>query len=128
MNSLRAAVPAPSRASPVETLSGSDGAIGLRDIKGEGGVAIAQAPSDAEYDGMPRAAIATDQVDFVLPAAQIPAKQVYSPPMAAITTATYDVDMVKVQFEIGTVQQAGGIRRTQPASRRLSMTTSTIHQ
>ena len=56
--------------------AGSDGSIGLRDIKGEGGVAIAQTPSDAEYDAMPSAAIASAYVDFILPAAEIAAKLV----------------------------------------------------
>jgi two-component system CheB/CheR fusion protein len=54
--------------------SGSDGSLGLADIKGEGGVAIAQAPSEAEYDAMPVAAMATDRVDFVLPVAEIAQK------------------------------------------------------
>lgn len=40
----------------------------------------------------------------------IPAKQVYSPPTASYTTASYDVDMVKISFEIGTITQVGGIR------------------
>lgn len=54
--------------------SGSDGALGVAAIKGEGGVAIAQMPGDAEHEGMPAAAIATDQVDFVLPVIEIPDK------------------------------------------------------
>lgn len=52
--------------------TGSDGSVGLADIKAEGGVAIAQAPSDAEYDGMPAAAIRSDRVDMVLPVADMP--------------------------------------------------------
>jgi len=54
--------------------TGSDGAVGLADMKREGGITFAQWPGDAEYDGMPSAAIATGLVDFVLPAAEIPAK------------------------------------------------------
>lgn len=54
--------------------SGSDGSLGLSEIKGEGGVAIAQLPSDAEYDAMPVAAMATERVDFVLPVAEIAQK------------------------------------------------------
>jgi two-component system CheB/CheR fusion protein len=56
--------------------TGSDGSVGLADMKREGGVAIAQAPGDAEYDDMPSAAVATRLVDFVLPVAEIPAKLV----------------------------------------------------
>ncbi len=56
--------------------NGSDGAVGLADMKREGGVTLAQWPGDAEYDGMPSAAVATGLVDFVLPAAEIPGKLV----------------------------------------------------
>ncbi len=49
----------------------SDGAEGLREIKAAGGITIAQDPSTARYDGMPRAAIATGLVDLVLPPEEI---------------------------------------------------------
>lgn len=52
--------------------TGSDGTLGLKDVKSAGGMAIAEDPDTAEYDGMPRSAVATGQVDFVLPADQIP--------------------------------------------------------
>ncbi len=54
--------------------TGSDGTLGLRAIKGEGGMVIAQNPESTEYDGMPRSAIATGMVDFVLPPAEMPAQ------------------------------------------------------
>ena len=47
--------------------TGSDGALGVRAVKGEGGMVMAQTPESTEYDGMPRSAIATGMVDFVLP-------------------------------------------------------------
>jgi len=46
--------------------SASDGALGIKAIKGEGGVTFAQDPETAGYDGMPRNAIASGAVDFVL--------------------------------------------------------------
>ncbi len=46
--------------------TGSDGTLGLRVIKGEGGIAIAQTIESAEYDGMPSSAIATGLVDYQL--------------------------------------------------------------
>ena len=52
--------------------TGMDGAAGLVRVKGEGGLTLAQSPSDAEYDGMPKAAIATGAVDFVDTAADMP--------------------------------------------------------
>jgi two-component system CheB/CheR fusion protein len=54
--------------------SGSDGTAGVKCIKARGGVTFAQAPEDAEYDSMPRSAIASGVVDFVMPAADIPAR------------------------------------------------------
>ncbi len=48
--------------------TGSDGAVGLTRVKEMGGITIAQTPDDAQHEGMPRAAIATGMVDFVLPA------------------------------------------------------------
>jgi two-component system, chemotaxis family, CheB/CheR fusion protein len=52
--------------------TGSDGALGVKEIKERGGLTIAQVPNEAEYDGMPQSAIATGLVDLVLPVAKIP--------------------------------------------------------
>jgi two-component system, chemotaxis family, CheB/CheR fusion protein len=52
--------------------TGSDGTQGVRAIKGEGGMAMAQNPKSTEYEGMPASAIATGLVDYVLPAAEMP--------------------------------------------------------
>ena len=54
--------------------TGSDGTQGVRAIKGEGGMIMAQNPESTEYDGMPRSAIATGLVDFELPPAEMPAQ------------------------------------------------------
>ncbi len=45
----------------------SDGALGLRAIKAEGGVTFAQDENSAKFPDMPRAAIAAGAVDFVFP-------------------------------------------------------------
>ena len=47
--------------------TGNDGTLGLADIKAEGGITFAQGPDSSKYDGMPRSAIASGCVDFVLP-------------------------------------------------------------
>ncbi|HXF63376.1 MAG TPA: chemotaxis protein CheB [Caldilineaceae bacterium] len=52
--------------------TGSDGAQGLAHIKELGGLSVVQDPHEAEYDSMPRNAIALGQVDLVLPLAEIP--------------------------------------------------------
>ncbi len=54
--------------------TGSDGTLGVRAVKGEGGMIIVQDPASTEYDGMPRSAIATGLVDYVLPPAEMPAQ------------------------------------------------------
>ena len=53
--------------------TGADGSLGLKSVKEEGGLVIAQDPEEAGFDGMPRSAIKTGAVDLVLPAAEIPA-------------------------------------------------------
>jgi two-component system, chemotaxis family, CheB/CheR fusion protein len=45
----------------------SDGTLGLKAIKAEGGIAFAQDEKTAKYDSMPRSAIAAGCVDFILP-------------------------------------------------------------
>jgi two-component system CheB/CheR fusion protein len=54
--------------------TGHDGTQGLRAIKGEGGLVLAQTPAGAEFDGMPRSAIDTGLVDLVLAPADMPAQ------------------------------------------------------
>ena len=53
---------------------GSDGTNGLKRIKEHNGLAFAQDPKEAEHDSMPRHAIGSSLVDFVLPVAEIPGK------------------------------------------------------
>jgi len=52
--------------------TGADGSLGLKAIKERSGLVIAQEPSEAGYDGMPRNAIMTGAVDLVLRVADIP--------------------------------------------------------
>jgi two-component system CheB/CheR fusion protein len=51
--------------------SGSDGMLGVRAIRGAGGMAMVQDPDTAAHDSMPRRAIATGLVDYVLPVREI---------------------------------------------------------
>ncbi|NEQ99082.1 MAG: GAF domain-containing protein, partial [Cyanothece sp. SIO2G6] len=51
--------------------TGSDGTRGLQSISEAGGLAFAQSPATAEFDGMPQSAIATGIVDQVLPSDEI---------------------------------------------------------
>jgi two-component system, chemotaxis family, CheB/CheR fusion protein len=54
--------------------SGHDGAAGSRLIKAAGGIVIVQEPTEAQVDGMPRAAISGDGADLVVPAHKIAAE------------------------------------------------------
>ncbi|MBI4188319.1 MAG: hypothetical protein HY529_03830, partial [Chloroflexi bacterium] len=54
--------------------TGTDGTLGLRTIKAEGGTVFVQDIETARYDGMPRSAIDTGLADFILPPGQIPQK------------------------------------------------------
>lgn len=54
------------------TGTGSDGTLGIKDIKAKGGLIIVQDPNEAEFDGMPQSAIATGLADWILPLAEIP--------------------------------------------------------
>lgn len=53
--------------------TGGDGTAGVRNVKENGGMVLAQDPKDAAHDGMPRSAIATRLVDHILPLARMPA-------------------------------------------------------
>ncbi|MFN2364447.1 MAG: chemotaxis protein CheB [Halarsenatibacteraceae bacterium] len=52
--------------------TGSDGTLGLRAIKGQGGMAMVQKPETAKYDGMPHSALETGLVDYELEPAAMP--------------------------------------------------------
>ncbi len=49
----------------------SDGALGLKTIKAEGGITIVQSPETATHPEMPVSSIVSDHVDLVLPPAEI---------------------------------------------------------
>ena len=52
--------------------TGTDGTLGVRAIKGETGLIMVQDLESAKHDGMPRSAIATDLVDYILPPEKMP--------------------------------------------------------
>lgn len=66
--------------------SGSDGSIGVRAIKENGGIVLVQDPSEAEFPMMPRAAIAAG-ADFVLP-------------LSGIATQLVDLVRMKTQTSV----------------------------
>jgi PAS domain S-box-containing protein len=54
--------------------TGANGSMGLKRVKERGGVVYVQNPREAEFNEMPRNALATDLVDEVLPVADIPGR------------------------------------------------------
>ncbi len=52
--------------------TGSDGTLGIRSIKEQGGMVIAQDDQSAKFDGMPRSTISTGMVDYILTPGEMP--------------------------------------------------------
>lgn len=52
--------------------TGSDGSLGLKNIKENGGICIVQDPVTAKFDGMPLSAISTDCTDIICEVDKIP--------------------------------------------------------
>lgn len=75
--------------------TGTEGAMGLRAVKGEGGMVMVQEPESAKYDGMPRSAIGTGLVDYILPPGKM-AEQL----IRFIGHATGDVSMTATDAAI----------------------------
>jgi len=53
---------------------GSDGTLGLREIKEKAGLALAQEPASAKFDSMPRSVIDAGLADIVSPVEDLPGK------------------------------------------------------
>jgi len=54
--------------------TGSDGSLGLKEIKAANGLVIVQDEASAKYNGMPKNAINTGVADYILPPDEMPAK------------------------------------------------------
>ena len=54
--------------------TGMEGTLGLKAVKGEGGLVLVQDPKSAKYDGMPGSAATTGLADYVLTPSEMPEK------------------------------------------------------
>ncbi len=54
--------------------TGTDGSLGVKAIKEAGGMTMAQEGDSAKFNNMPRSAIATGCIDYILPATKMPAE------------------------------------------------------
>jgi two-component system CheB/CheR fusion protein len=91
--------------------TGSDGTLGLREIKAEGGMAMVQSIGSCEFDGMPNFAIKTGLVDYVLAPADMPtqlltySKYAYGKPLIPTTAPKSHKDnLLKKIFVLMCVQ------------------------
>ncbi|MDA8406100.1 MAG: PAS domain-containing protein [Deltaproteobacteria bacterium] len=82
--------------------SGSEGAMGLRAIKDEGGMGMVQTPESSKYDGMPKSAISTNLADYVLAPEDMPKELVSyvefssgKVPLIALKHAATEIDKLQ---------------------------------
>lgn len=88
--------------------TGTDGTIGLKAVKCAGGMTMAQDENQAKYDSMPRNAINTGEVDFILPVEKMGEciiKYIKHPYMnkVEITASTedkYQSDVTKILLQV----------------------------
>ena len=82
--------------------TGSDGTLGLRAIKAEGGITFAQDKQSALFEGMPHSAIASGNVDFVLPPEGIARE------LARIARDPYVLESTAAETEEASAEEALG--------------------
>jgi two-component system, chemotaxis family, CheB/CheR fusion protein len=112
--------------------SGADGSAGIVAVKDAGGLTIAQEPSEAAYDEMPRAAIATANIDLVLPVAEMAAALAAPPPTSTASksldaqslAAVLDVLRATTQHDFAGYKTGTLLRRVE---RRLGMAGIATH-
>jgi len=96
--------------------TGTDGSAGLKAVKENGGFTVAQDPEEADYDGMPRSAIAAGAVNVVLPVEKIPealltrTRQPAHPPMNAALVQIVDLLRSSTAFDF-TLYKPGTLQR-----------------
>ena len=97
----------------------SDGALGLKALKGEGGVAIVQAPETAQHSTMPSNSILADHVDLVLSPGDIAlelarlAKQFVQPTVRALENEETPPDLVSYNRVITLLRISSGLELRQ---------------
>ncbi|QPJ66467.1 MAG: PAS domain-containing protein [Candidatus Nitrohelix vancouverensis] len=74
---------------------GTDGTLGLRAIKGESGMSMAQEGSTAKFNGMPNSAFTTGLVDYILPPGKMPSQLIkyiqHSPLKSEVASSAVDL-------------------------------------
>ncbi|GAB4301420.1 MAG: hypothetical protein Fur0034_15170 [Desulfuromonadia bacterium] len=85
--------------------TGSDGSRGIISLHNRGGLVIVQTPESAQFDGMPRNAIATGVVDFILPPERIPKILVEyaASPLTVRTNTGLDLEVFEDEGEFASI-------------------------
>ena len=117
--------------------TGTDGTLGLKAIKGEGGMAMVQEEGQAKYNSMPRSAINTGLVDYVLPVEKMPdelAKYVKHPSsieketLDGTTEQKYENSVAKILIQIRSMEGQDFSNYKQNTIRRRIERRMAIHQ
>ncbi len=106
--------------------TGTDGTLGLQTIKGEGGMAMVQAPQSAKFAGMPSSAEATGLVDYTLPPADMPGQLVAY--VEELRKRTHVPTKVAPNFPPESLRQILGVLRMRTGNDFASYKTSTIRR
>ncbi len=91
--------------------TGSDGSLGLKTINLHEGLSIVQDPATAEFDGMPRSAIAARAANVILSIEQIPQAindYIEHPYLSSTTKVSEDLDSTSIQALINIVRTQHG--------------------
>ncbi len=85
--------------------TGSDGSRGIVSIHKQGGMVIVQSPESAQFDGMPRNAIATGLCDFILAPDRIPRilKEYSVSPLAVRNRMNHELEVFEDEGEFAQI-------------------------
>ncbi len=78
--------------------TGTDGTLGVKEIKGGLGMVMVQDEKSAKYDGMPRSAISTGLADYILPVEKM-SQQLIKYTQHAMTQNTSAIDTNEDKFQ-----------------------------
>ncbi|PYF99707.1 two-component system CheB/CheR fusion protein [Thioalkalivibrio sp. ALE21] len=88
---------------------GSDGTLGALAIKAVGGLTVAQEPGSAQFESMPRSAMAADCADIIGPPAALPARiQAYAARMRDPASSSQDNGAQALEKIVRLLQQRTG--------------------
>ncbi|SDR70679.1 chemotaxis protein CheB [Gramella sp. MAR_2010_147] len=92
--------------------TGSDGTRGARAIKENDGMIMVQDPKDAKFDGMPKSAINTGLVDYILPVREMGSELrnfISSPPIFHFKDGDVQYDEIELNRILNYVDEKSGL-------------------